>query len=515
MKRMSSGGLALCLALVLPMAVFAQPEWVLTINPDAYYSSTTDAIYTTDGRLFLSTVADSTPLGSCKLTEVGTIGDTIGSTVIGMPKWHTKNAYFLGQAPGGELLVGTEILKMNTGAPEDSSTMCLMVANTDLQQLAAIPVGVRGRYILTSTGFLAPDGYIYLVYGVNPWESGPWQQFNLEALKIAPDGTQVAARQLLQGANWGLRAMSLGMMPDGHLLLAVDNANFNGQAMGGRPAYVFMDPQTLEVDTALNVLLVNLGPLTPTPNDTNMYYYPGSPLQALPLPTGHFISSAPTDEMGYGPLIVQRLDRNAQPVGHIFLHGTDHLNGPAYRRAMDLAPDGTFYIAWSNKYHLFPSQSLTELHITHMDTLFNVIGDYMFDGMADTTYRGAFTVRAAPDGGVVVTGQTWHNWTGKVRGWAAKLGPESFTAGVGEQRQDRGVLYPNPGSTGFRLHLQQGVPGGSLLLHDAQGRQVLKQPLGGTEASVHVPGLAPGLYLATVVNSQGVPLHTMRWSKVE
>ena len=80
---------------------------------------------------------------------------------------------------------------------------------------------------------------------------------------------------------------------------------------------------------------------------------------------------------------------------------------------------------------------------------------------------------------------------------------------VAEAAQWRMAIWPNPATAAVQLQwpvpLQQGA---QVMLQDAQGRTVLRQPVavGSTMAQLHVAHLPPGLYVAEVRQGGGPPM---------
>jgi hypothetical protein len=115
-------------------------------------------------------------------------------------------------------------------------------------------------------------------------------------------------------------------------------------------------------------------------------------------------------------------------------------------------------------------------------------------------FAGAFTT---------IQGDTVNNvakWIGG--GYADTCG---FGVGIAENRHPTFSLHPNPTSTLLTI-TSAPSDATSVLLTDPLGRVVLQQPVRGT-TSLDVRDLAPGPYLAVLLNAKGNRLAALRWVK--
>lgn len=61
-------------------------------------------------------------------------------------------------------------------------------------------------------------------------------------------------------------------------------------------------------------------------------------------------------------------------------------------------------------------------------------------------------------------------------------------------------LFPSPFTDSFTIRTDQPLEEATLVLSDAAGRTVLRQPFRGTQLRVHGPDLAPGLYVVSILD---------------
>lgn len=88
-------------------------------------------------------------------------------------------------------------------------------------------------------------------------------------------------------------------------------------------------------------------------------------------------------------------------------------------------------------------------------------------------------------------------------------------APVGIPERDAPVfsLHPNPATSSLTLSVPSGTTATTVLLTDPLGREVLRHPLRGTTTSLNVRTLAPGPYLAVLLDATGNRLGAVRWVK--
>ncbi|MBS1936644.1 MAG: T9SS type A sorting domain-containing protein [Bacteroidetes bacterium] len=442
-----------------------------------------------------------------RIVEIGPQGELANEAAVELPGMLIPSLLLVPGTASGLVLLGTQSPYPVTAA--DSTRMVVFNYDTDLTQHMARALGKPGKGIGSYAGCIGSDNTMRITYSTEDW-AGNLHQF--ETLKATMDGDSITGHRIMESMVFAIVG-SLAALPDGGIIMGSSNANMGAPMTS--TGYISYLNNNMEADTTYALSYV-------APGSTDTWNTPMAPLQTLPLPGGNLLVSG-----AYWPsfgndrgAVVQRTGPQGHKLNQFIANTHWPVEVPALVKAMSFANDGSLYYGQTANWISYATNGSEEpsmVQVFRLDTGLNQIGSYTFNGYSDSAFYAVAFVTAEPDGGVVVGGmkRDLRLPDQPVMGWVVKLGAATFTTGIGEQAHSPFSLYPNPGSTGFRLHLQQGVPGGSLLLHDAQGRQVLKQPLGGTEASVHVPGLAPGLYLATVVNSQGVPLHTMRWSKVE
>jgi hypothetical protein len=126
---------------------------------------------------------------------------------------------------------------------------------------------------------------------------------------------------------------------------------------------------------------------------------------------------------------------------------------------------------------------------------------YLWDFGDGDTSTERFPMNAYPAYGTYTVCLTVTNACGSDTHCQA-INIEVGSTSVSEEESIGLVIHPNPTSHGFHVRLKQGVVR-SVKLTDALGRTVAE--VAGTDASVFVTtaGLAPGLYIATVVTDNG------------
>lgn len=89
-------------------------------------------------------------------------------------------------------------------------------------------------------------------------------------------------------------------------------------------------------------------------------------------------------------------------------------------------------------------------------------------------------------------------------------GPCAIQLGWNERQANALRIAPNPGADGFRFMDRSGA--GSVVLHDATGREVLRVPLS-TNGTVDCSGLSDGSYTYRLLRTDGTCAATGRWVK--
>ncbi len=482
-----------------------QPLWELIIDPLNQHCAALSAMYSSQNRLFVSVGERGTFLPS-RLFEVNEQGEVLGAGITSMPGKVAIEAGFVGENSNGELLAIS--LALNPAQPPgDSVRIALFRFNTDLEQLSVVQVGKAGRDMSSHVGFVGPDSTIRLVYQTDDWAGNMHQ---LEAMKLSMAGDSIMSNQLYDGVTQA-PVTSLVMHPNGKMLMGSAYADWGyTPTSGGNVTYI---ENHLEIDSTYYLEPVDLN------NPSPLYNAPQYPIQALPLASGNLLISGQfwrvfgTDQ----PAVIQRTDAEAHVINQFVADSPWDEDMPAFNKAMDMAEDGTVYFAqmnnWdgSNYFGVYPSQ----VRLTHLDTALDVLGSYVFDGFMDSTHYGPYSVLTTPDGGILVMGmkRDLNIPNAPTKAWVAKLGPESFTTDIPENKGPVLGLYPNPGTAGFTVELKGRVENGLIHLVDGQGRIVLSQPLNGINAAVRTAALASGLYAVIVRDHAGKVLQSLRWMK--
>ena len=503
---MSQLFLSSLLGVLLTFSAYCQPVWELTIDPVGQYGSATTALYSAEGRLFITLGEFGQPFMPARLCEVSNEGSLIVSNMTSLPDRISKGLLLLVRNEGGDLIAFAPGYIQD---PEDGDSvrMVLWRFGTDLDQLNADMIGKPGKDISFNTAFIGPDSTIRMVYTTDDWAGNLHQ---LEALKLTMSGDSITGRQLYNGMSQGA-VTSLAMHPNGQMVMGSAYADWGYvPTSGGNATYLEED---FSIDSTYYLEPVDLN------NPSPLFDAPMHPIQVLPLPSGNLLVSGQfwRDFGTNHPAVIQHTDAQAHVIDQYVNDSPFEDDIPAVIRAMDLAGDGSLYFAQMNNwngnayiYSPFPSQ----VEITHLDTSLNVFGRYVFDGTLDSIFYLPYNVLSTPDCGLLLLGMKRELSIpgAPAKAWIAKLGPDNFTA----IREDHDLvlkLYPNPGTEGFNLNLKERVEQGRIQLHDMQGRLLLDRALDGINVYVPTPNLATGLYAVTIRDRSGKVLQSLRWAK--
>ena len=228
-----------------------------------------------------------------------------------------------------------------------------------------------------------------------------------------------------------------------------------------------------------------------------------------------------TGDTGYRAAIVRYSlngDHEAQftPVSGFFHDGWAIIQGH------DILPGGGLVHAYVENFHPYPpnvqmGDNPSRIRIHRLDTMLNPLCDFVIDGFEDSTYYFLNRIKATSDGGVVVMGSKRDlNTMGLPQAWVRKIAPNDCLTSIPEIRsgQQEVLVFPNPGTAGFNLHLQGPVVHrGKVHLHDMHGREVLVEPLNMSQAYIPAEELASGIYLYRVVDAHGRAVASGKWVK--
>jgi len=174
------------------------------------------------------------------------------------------------------------------------------------------------------------------------------------------------------------------------------------------------------------------------------------------------------------------------------------------------------YAQMENRWASLENEGLPDnVHVFMLDTLLNIIGDYLIDGISQNKLYALRNIRSALDGGVYLMGRVMDlsqpapRW----QGWIAKVGREEFATGVREQERTSMNIAPNPGREAFTLLLDQPLQNAQLTVADGLGRIVHTGSISGTNITIATASLAPGLYIVQVLEATGTMRRTARWVK--
>lgn len=180
---------------------------------------------------------------------------------------------------------------------------------------------------------------------------------------------------------------------------------------------------------------------------------------------------------------------------------------PAVNRGLDLFDESTFAFAYNDNaiIRAIPlGVERNNVRVLRMDTALNILGEYIFDGLALDRYYFLSSIVASPDGAVYVMGNVWdyNDPTPKPKPWLARVAPEQFVS-VPELSLATVNVAPNPGIEGFRITTEQASGPTHLEVRDLHGRLVHDQSLRSSNEWVHAADLPAGLYVLRMLATDG------------
>lgn len=214
---------------------------------------------------------------------------------------------------------------------------------------------------------------------------------------------------------------------------------------------------------------------------------------------------------------IQKLDPNGAVLAQETFYADSDWVAPGIVRGLALASNGDVLIGIVKGYQGgsgFPiGNKPSSIRTIRLDHDLNVLGSALFSGLADSLYYNLNSIAPTQDNGVLLAGSVYDFQENdpKAKAWIAKIGPEQFTA-IPERAMKPLSLFPNPGTTGFTLNLDNPVQNAKLTVTDATGKIVLDKSVSGSMVDVGAESLSLGIYAVRLVDHDG-RISTTRWVK--
>lgn len=508
---MRRGLLILAGGLLLSSNTAAQPEWEVSFPhvDGVSVSDLHDAMPTAGGGALV--LVNDRGTTSARLIEVDMNGAVIGEGSLLVEGRLADPYVIMGRQPNGDWLVaggvGPEVF-----AAGDSTYPALFRSGSDLSLLSVASGGRPGRSLGEYRAATDEDGNIRMAY-TSAVPSFSHQE--VLGVTFAPDGT-ILDTAVLHGWEAIPNMGGLSLLPNGGHLLATSSWPWLG----------IPNPQVsmtyaVEFDAAWNRVDVVAMPLADPQSqhpEGGLYW----PLYSLLLPGGDLMLSGvyrPIDAGQGFRSALQRVTRQGELVGQWAIDSPYLKETPARIRGMDLAPDGTVHYVQMN-FEFFNSWTgggqPSQLQLVHLDTAFNVLGGYLFDGVADGDYYYPSIVRATPDGGVLVGGikRELSATPSRSEAWLARFTTAGLTAGIATRQRKEMGIFPNPGREVIGITLADPVYNAWLEVYDPQGRSMARHMVQGTHARLAASELPQGAYMLLLRDMSGRVIATGRWLKM-
>jgi hypothetical protein len=406
---------------------------------------------------------------------------------------------------------GTDFLLTGTWAEQwplgvdDSTYIAVYRASQDFAPLSFTYGGLPGKRIGYSDGYQDSDGNIRLAYQCLVDDANP-QQF--KAVTFSPQGAVLDSAFLQETFSFPTLG-SLQPLLNGNSVLLTSACLWGLQTVS--------QTMLVELDDAWGIEQVSPVPLA-NPNFQSGLSALGWPLYSVMLPSGNLVASGQywrsfSNDRGAA---LQRLTPNGDLLGQWEADSPYDMDIPAWISGVDLGPDGNLYYAQLNNWTLGGPENPvpSQVQLFKLDTSFNVLGSYLIDGLADSTFYYPSVVKATPDGGLVVGGsrKDLSVPNAPMVAWLAKFGPEDLVS-VPEWQSPLLGVYPNPGSDGFTAKFMRPLPGAMLQVFDTRGVLVHAQAVSDLQQVMAMGDQPSGIYVIHLRDAEGAFVSCVRWVK--
>lgn len=489
------------LLLLCSLLSFTQPLWVYEYNDTAPVSFMTDAIGTQDGETVFLT--GKRTLG-CSFHRASVSGEVLSEGRFNTPGLVPCPERIVGESGDEWLFTGEVGPPFQTEGPPTRAA--LFRVGADMEPLSYHTGGHECQWVAYSENCVDNNGNIRMAYQCF---LDDLSQTDFAGITFSPTG-EVLDSAYLTPVFASPSIGSLYIHPNGKVVMSTTAMTWYPEEVmsGGQLSYF---DGSWQLDTAFRLPQV-------TPGSTFLHNVPQWPIYAIPLPSGNVVVSAHYWKV-FGNdrgAVLQRVSTSGELLSQWTAESPFLQELPAWLQGIDMAADGSLYYAQMNNWTLMGVDgfSPSQVEVFHLDTSFNVLGSFLFDGYEDNTYYYPSVVRATPDGGVLVGGskKALSGTDQRPKAWLAKFGPDGLV-GVNEAARPLAGIAPNPGTMGFQVMLGEPLPGGTLALYDLHGRMVMTETINGAQAQVHASNLAPGVYSVVIRAADGTPKHAQRWVK--
>jgi hypothetical protein len=389
--------------------------------------------------------------------------------------------------------------------PGDSTRIALFRYSDQLDALQSSVAGLPGKRVAYTASLIASDSTIRVAYQTFVDDS---QNQQFKALTMDMEGNELQSVELLDvGAFPSIG--SLGILPNGNMLLTTTAAIWDPVTATTGIMQQYSDNWELLHTHGLPMV---------DPSTSLAHNGPNWPLYVQILSSGNVIASSHYWKCFCWDrgAVLQRATTTGEVLAQWTADSPYQQELPAWVKALDMGPNGDLFYAQMNNWTMqgLNGTAPSQVEVFRMDTAFNVLGRYLFNGFETNTYYYPSYVEATPDGGVLVSGSLVDLSVpgAQPQGWIAKIGADSFV-GVNDRSKPGASLYPNPGTEGFELVLGEPVTNGRLELFNMQGKLVHTETFHGANRQITIPGLPAGMYCVTLRDATGATRLQQRWVK--
>jgi hypothetical protein len=482
--------------------VVAQPQWELLLPLNNDIPVVLDAMVASGTEVFMIATDASPDYSAMCRVDLNT-GMVLSTEYFSIAGASTGPSLFVSSTPDEILLTGTWRPWPISAA--DSMRPAFFRTDATLQPIAATYGGLGGKQIGYSSSYQDSDGNIRMAYQCLVDDANP-QQF--KAVTFSPQGAVLDSAFLQETFSFPTLG-SLQPLLNGNSVLLTSACLWGLQTVS--------QTMLVELDDAWGIEQVSPVPLA-NPNFQSGLSALGWPLYSVMLPSGNLVASGQywrsfSNDRGAA---LQRLTPNGDLLGQWEADSPYDMDIPAWISGVDLGPDGNLYYAQLNNWTLGGPENPvpSQVQLFKLDTSFNVLGSYLIDGLADSTFYYPSVVKATPDGGLVVGGsrKDLSVPNAPMVAWLAKFGPEDLVS-VPEWQSPLLGVYPNPGSDGFTAKFMRPLPGAMLQVFDTRGVLVHAQAVSDLQQVMAMGDQPSGIYVIHLRDAEGAFVSCVRWVK--
>ena len=196
---------------------------------------------------------------------------------------------------------------------------------------------------------------------------------------------------------------------------------------------------------------------------------------------------------------VFEMDSNLDISSTVIIGTQDTLDYPAFRRSVDISPEGDIYISGTHNVTIgFVPDVVSWITLTKLDSNFNHLFTRYYN--LDNKYYDNFDIKVVSDGGVILCNQRYDSDNNvdpplNFDAWVLKVNGDGILTDIPENHnitQVNALVYPNPGSD--HLNIVCEWPNAVFRLFSINGKEIFKTELSDYNNEINTSNLNNGIY---------------------